>query len=21
LQAFVPIGGHIVAPHDCYGGT
>ncbi|MGK2350731.1 trans-sulfuration enzyme family protein [Cutibacterium sp. V947] len=21
LQAFVPIGGHVIAPHDCYGGT
>lgn len=21
LEALVPVGGHVVAPHDCYGGT
>lgn len=21
IETFVPIGGHVVAPHDCYGGT
>lgn len=21
VEALVPIGGHVIAPHDCYGGT
>lgn len=21
IEALVPVGGHVIAPHDCYGGT